>query len=507
MTITVFTSVSKPTRTQSNRLLPFGDSIFQGATSVALFSGGMDSLAGVIEDVVGGKNKPLLVSHWPEPRLRARQARLVEQVEQRASCKLPHVQALVQLINVGHPEPTQRSRSFLYLSLAAAVAKQFGIRTVRVYENGVVGLNLPIWKQCVGGMDTRTTHPKFLSSFQELARRVLNFDLVVENPFFFKTRAEVAEVLRMHGCSDLIGASTSCSRIMHMSEARPQCGVCSQCIDRRVSLYAKNLADHDTEYENDVLLEDFTSLEKKKGWKTANARAMALGYVRAASNIAQMSQEEFLEQYPETYDAIPYLGLPDEEAFTRIVDLQSRQAQMVLNALGNLVQENAPGIVAGTVSRDSLVGIIAAQEHLKDDIAAYATRLADILSEGLPMAFQTRVPKDESEVQDVGQAVLNAAGEKLDREFPQLSYAAVVGTKADFTSKDQRLFVEFKYPRPGSRTPNKIAGEMNGKILEYTRNDANVLFIVYDHHRLIPDRTGFSAEFTQQARVFLRIIV
>lgn len=45
---------------------------------------------------------------------------------------------------------------FLYAALAV------GRDSLRVYENGVVGLNLPLVGQLVGSRASRTTHPRSL---------------------------------------------------------------------------------------------------------------------------------------------------------------------------------------------------------------------------------------------------------------------------------------------------------------------------------------------------------
>ena len=54
-------------------------------------------------------------------------------------------------------ESTQRSRSFLYIAIGAAIAEMLGKSCVRFYENGVISLNLPICAQVVGAKATRTT--------------------------------------------------------------------------------------------------------------------------------------------------------------------------------------------------------------------------------------------------------------------------------------------------------------------------------------------------------------
>ena len=54
-----------------------------------------------------------------------------------------HVPVWVHQRGTSGHEYTQRTRTFLYASLAVAVARVFGLKRLRFYENGVVGLNLP----------------------------------------------------------------------------------------------------------------------------------------------------------------------------------------------------------------------------------------------------------------------------------------------------------------------------------------------------------------------------
>jgi hypothetical protein len=80
-------------------------------------------------------------------------------------------------------EYTQRTRSFLFASLAFAVARVLKLDRIRFYENGVLSLNLPISEQAVGARATRTTYPKVLKGFAQLFGLLLERDFVVENPF------------------------------------------------------------------------------------------------------------------------------------------------------------------------------------------------------------------------------------------------------------------------------------------------------------------------------------
>src|SRR5207302_3656639 len=92
-------------------------------------------------------------------------------------------------------EYTQRSRSFLYACMAFAVARVFGLSRIRFYENGPVSLNLPISEQVVGARATRTTHPRMLHGFGELFSLLIQETFAVENPFLWRTRAEVVNLI------------------------------------------------------------------------------------------------------------------------------------------------------------------------------------------------------------------------------------------------------------------------------------------------------------------------
>src|SRR5207248_6015987 len=110
---------------------------------------------------------------------------------------------------------TQRTRSFLFGSLAFAIARAFGLQRFRFYENGVVSLNLPISEQVVGSRATRTTHPQVMNGFAELFSLLIQQSFAVDNPFLWRTRAEVVNLIGDAGCSNLIQHSVSC---MHTHE-------------------------------------------------------------------------------------------------------------------------------------------------------------------------------------------------------------------------------------------------------------------------------------------------
>lgn len=157
-----------------------------GFEEVALFSGGLDSLCGAVEEVLAGQRRVVLVSHRPENRVFARQQGLVAAIRSRVpSPKLApyHFAAVVNKGKVHNREFTQRSRSFLFAATAAVVARVFGLDRVRFYENGVTSLNLPVSPQMIGGRASRTTHPQTLYRFSRLFTLLFETGFVVENPF------------------------------------------------------------------------------------------------------------------------------------------------------------------------------------------------------------------------------------------------------------------------------------------------------------------------------------
>jgi hypothetical protein len=180
---------------------------------VILFSGGLDSMAGVTEEIFGSGKSAVLVSHHSSTKIFSRQRDLAEELRGRASGKLFHVPVKVDKKGKLNHEFTLRSRSFLFASLAAVVGRMFEKPHVRFFENGVVSLNFPILAQIVGARATRTTHPKVLAGFRKIFSAIFGEDVIVENPFAWKTKAEAIRIIENHGCGDLIRSTISCTRV------------------------------------------------------------------------------------------------------------------------------------------------------------------------------------------------------------------------------------------------------------------------------------------------------
>ena len=233
-----------------------GDSTTQELDEVLLFSGGVDSLGGTVQEAVLDKRRVALVSHRSNSKVFSRQKQLIGGLH--AICKQNpplHIPVWVHQSGTEGREYTQRSRTFLYASLAAAVARVFGLKRIRFYENGVVSLNLPISEQVVGARATRTTHPQVLDGFAGLFSLLVEETFAVENPFLWVTKTEVVNLIGDAGCGHLIEQSVSCMHPHEQAKEKPHCGRCSQCISRKYATLASRFSncDPDSLYQIDLL--------------------------------------------------------------------------------------------------------------------------------------------------------------------------------------------------------------------------------------------------------------
>ena len=213
---------------------------------VVMFSGGLDSLSGVVEETVVQKRRIVLVNHRPTPKVNGIHTELQRLLAEKAGAFRPMlVPVRINKEKKMGREPSQRSRSFLYAALGAAVARMLGLDSVRFYENGVVSINLPVCEQVIGARATRTTHPRVLKGFEELLSILAGGNFRIENPFSWETKGEIVQRLVKAGCGPLIGASMSCAHTWKFTLEHPHCGTCSQCIDRRLAVIAAGAEDFD----------------------------------------------------------------------------------------------------------------------------------------------------------------------------------------------------------------------------------------------------------------------
>jgi hypothetical protein len=336
---------------------PFGDAKDAGfiPDEVVLFSGGLDSLAGTIEELLPHGKKVALVSHRSASKIVGAQNYLIRQLRRRfGRGRILHVPVWAHLEGSLGKETTHRTRSFLFATLGAVTAQLLERKRICFFENGVVSLNLPPVGQVVGARATRTTHPQALAGFRRVLSAVLEELFDVSNPYAWMTKSEVIERIVQNGCGDLIPHTRSCTRVHSMNRLHPHCGKCSQCIDRRFAILAASQQEEDPvdAYEVDLLLG-----EREAG----PDREMALAYVRSASKIKRMTDIEFLANYGETSRIVGFFGEPANTVTQRIFHLHRRHADAVCNVFDNAIATNAAEIREGSLPASCLLSLIVAR--------------------------------------------------------------------------------------------------------------------------------------------------
>jgi hypothetical protein len=214
--------------------------------SISLFSGGLDSLIGAIDLLEDGAT-PLLVSHVGESATSDAQGKLFDGLKRhytQSSFKQLRVHMTFKrglVAGVG-PENSTRGRSFLFFALGVFAGTGLGRRFVlRVPENGLIALNVPLDPLRLGSNSTRTTHPYYMARWNELLV-ALGIDGEIRNPYWDKTKGEMAAACRNPVLLKKLAAySLSCSsptKARWLGHGIEQCGYCLPCLIRRAALMA-----------------------------------------------------------------------------------------------------------------------------------------------------------------------------------------------------------------------------------------------------------------------------
>jgi hypothetical protein len=141
---------------------------------VILFSGGLDSLAGVVDGVLGQGKRAAFVSHHSSTKVASRQQQLIATLRAIAPGRLLHFPVLLRKQESLTKEYTLRSRSFEFASLATAIiGSMLGKRRVLMCENGIVSLNLPIARQLGRSASKPNRAPESSGVFRPAVRDTL----------------------------------------------------------------------------------------------------------------------------------------------------------------------------------------------------------------------------------------------------------------------------------------------------------------------------------------------
>lgn len=453
-------------------------------TAIVLFSGGLDSLTGALDQLAqGAGGRVCMVSHLSQAGTTLTQRQLAQALDSLFPGRTARYEFECVLHGQTPVEETQRTRVFLYVSIAYALARALSQSEIFIYENGLTALNFSRREDLLKARASRTTHPKTIRLLAEFLSELSGQSFTIHSPYCWMTKADVLRRLTEVKQERLITSAVSCSRTFQkMGRQATHCGVCSQCIERRFAAYATELDDID---DSGLYGLDFVK-EPVQG----EAKTALVDFVRQARGFADSSIDQFCsERGAELIDAFD--GLPDmsqQEAVEKIWKLSRRHGEQVLRAIRRMREINDHPYVC--IPQGSFLNMISEREYLKEPVERLVEAISQKLKISLPLAFQRNLPIDEHDFNDKLSAVMASEKQRLEREHPAVRFA-LAHAVPDHSWGD--VFIESKYIRKKT-TPAKVNEGMAADLKKYGKAH-HILFVVYDPERSISDDLRFKADF------------
>lgn len=232
-----------------------------------LFSGGLDSLAAAVDllNELGSENVQL-ASHVTGNQLtRGTQEALVTYLN--TAFKTTVRRVALRTGGRKHPdydfpsdqdrEETQRTRSFMFLTIAVLAARRKGqSEVVMIAENGQMAIHVPLSAARIGAFSTHTAHPEFVKRATQFFSTLLEREIEITNPYLYLTKAEVIRTTAAKH-SDAVAKAVSCWRASRVP-GFSHCGECVPCLVRRIAIEVNGLTLN--EYGRNLLTEDIANL-------------------------------------------------------------------------------------------------------------------------------------------------------------------------------------------------------------------------------------------------------
>lgn len=233
--------------------------IEEHSKQVVLLSGGLDSFIGAIDILEAANSDVIFLSIYGAGIIKSVQDQVINYLKDNYGERVISIQPYVQ--SPKPQEPSQRSRSILFLSLGIFVAHSLGRTSeLHVCENGFISLNVPISPNRIGSNSTRTTHPFFIDAFQKLLVN-LGIDVEIITTYKYKTKGEMLKESRNRNILvDGIELTRSCSKSnlrWLKYDPKGHCGICMPCIVRRSALHDAGMPEGEYLYD---IASDLSSL-------------------------------------------------------------------------------------------------------------------------------------------------------------------------------------------------------------------------------------------------------
>ncbi|HTX85789.1 MAG TPA: 7-cyano-7-deazaguanine synthase [Streptosporangiaceae bacterium] len=303
------------------------ETVPDGAVPV-LFSGGLDSAAGLASELLHGD--AVGISMHTNGWMDGVQRRVLAALNEASHHQCVPLRYRISVRN--STEASQRSRGLLFLAAGVATAWAMHQDHLRVFENGIGAVNLPFLRSQQGAQATKSVHPLTLRMVQDLASAVSGRSFVIDAPAMALTKAELLRCAPS-AAGKALGLTVSCDVgfAARVPEHRA-CGACTSCLLRLQSLTAAGLTGllpmdiherkgHDREFNLNAMIWQATRmracLESPEPWQRMVSEFPDLIHVTS------LTQQEvvrlyraYVQEWSSNEDAVRSRGLARRDSRT-----------------------------------------------------------------------------------------------------------------------------------------------------------------------------------------------
>lgn len=193
-----------------------------------------------------------------------------------------------------HPEPSYRSRTFVFNVFAGIAAHLSKAEAIFIPENGQGALG-PSLVPFGSESPQRGSHPGFTRRMSLFFKTIWDEPIKIEHPQIWLTKGEVLQKLKKENLLGNWQTTRSCprdQRNVNLNHKLVQCGICSGCMLRRMSVFAAGLEENvDTYLWQDLSANSLqSSMHPSAGRKTTNNDSdIARHAVIALAELSQMA--------------------------------------------------------------------------------------------------------------------------------------------------------------------------------------------------------------------------
>jgi 7-cyano-7-deazaguanine synthase in queuosine biosynthesis len=278
---------------------------------VALFSGGLDAFSGAARRMKENpERKFILVSAWANSIQKAgqkKQKAVLARLYKNLHAHLGYDYGVQKSPRRKDRESSQRTRGFLFMSLGAVTAMAAGQNELHVYENGIGAINLPLNGSQVGAYNSRPVHPRTIAKMRDYLGHITNNPFQIHVPFVFHTKGEMCAGISEKEVQKATATTFSCDKFpCRNASHKSQCGYCTSCLLRRMSIRAAGLHSLDSgdKYEYDICGNVVPAFDRISGYRKMSWQT---GILQSALDVPD-KWKGLSNSFPEMSDTAFYLS-------------------------------------------------------------------------------------------------------------------------------------------------------------------------------------------------------